>query len=261
MVKIERDNSGKTRVAKGDQSGLGGQYAPDPAKIASAKTNMESVSSLKPTNVYLGHVLNSYVSAERKQVSNDDVRSLLFDKYGAKKLKSGSREMNDGTFLDPYEGETICRCGEPVSKYELNNGAHVWSHDVNPSKDVYVDMNGERGSYVLDSYSEESLDDDSIEMLELNKAAGVGFEAKVASYIDEEGDNVQVGYISVGKDDDKHSAYPDEFCTSHGVRLVEMEVPASGMAGKLGLKKETVKHCPKCADNVYPAGMTFKQNW
>ena len=30
MAKIERDASGKTRVAKGDKSGLGGQFAPDP---------------------------------------------------------------------------------------------------------------------------------------------------------------------------------------------------------------------------------------
>ena len=43
MVKITRDGSGKTRVAKGDQSGLGGQYAPDPAKIATAKTHMEEL--------------------------------------------------------------------------------------------------------------------------------------------------------------------------------------------------------------------------
>lgn len=30
MAKIERDANGKTRVAKGDKSGLGGQFAPDP---------------------------------------------------------------------------------------------------------------------------------------------------------------------------------------------------------------------------------------
>jgi hypothetical protein len=28
-MRIERDNQGRTRVAKGDRSGLGGQYAPD----------------------------------------------------------------------------------------------------------------------------------------------------------------------------------------------------------------------------------------
>ena len=33
MAKIERDASGKTRVAKGDKSGLGGQFAPDPALL------------------------------------------------------------------------------------------------------------------------------------------------------------------------------------------------------------------------------------
>jgi hypothetical protein len=261
MVKISRDSDGKTRVAKGDKSGLGGQYAPDPAKIADAKTQMEEISSFSVANIDLGPILNRYADTKEEQTSDDDVRSLLFDKYGAKKLKSGSREIHDGTFLDPYEGETVCRCGEPVSKYELNNGAHVWSHDVHPSKDIYVDMNGERGSYALDSYSEEYLDDDSIEMLELNKSAGVGFESKIASYIDEEGDTVRRGYVSVGKNGSKHSAYPDGFCTAHGVVLVEMEVPADGLAGKLGFKKDTVKRCPKCGDNVHPVGLTVRRNW
>jgi hypothetical protein len=43
MVKIDRDKDGKTRVAKGDKSGLGGQYAPDPAKIVSAQANMGDI--------------------------------------------------------------------------------------------------------------------------------------------------------------------------------------------------------------------------
>jgi hypothetical protein len=46
MVKITRDGSGKTRVAKGDQSGLGGQYAPDPAKIESAKNRIAELETL-----------------------------------------------------------------------------------------------------------------------------------------------------------------------------------------------------------------------
>jgi hypothetical protein len=61
MVKISRDNKGKTRVAKGDQSGLGGQYAPDPAKIAVAKTQMQEINSINiPDNVkYLLHNLKA----------------------------------------------------------------------------------------------------------------------------------------------------------------------------------------------------------
>jgi hypothetical protein len=46
MVNISRDSGGKTRVAKGDKSGLGGQYAPDPAKIAEAKTRVADLESL-----------------------------------------------------------------------------------------------------------------------------------------------------------------------------------------------------------------------
>jgi hypothetical protein len=36
-MRLFRDKSGKTRVAKGDRSGLGGQYAPDPIKIKDIK--------------------------------------------------------------------------------------------------------------------------------------------------------------------------------------------------------------------------------
>jgi len=43
MVKTRRDNTGKMRVVKGDKSGLGGQYAPDPQKIADAKNKMEKL--------------------------------------------------------------------------------------------------------------------------------------------------------------------------------------------------------------------------
>jgi len=42
-MKVSRDNAGKTRVVKGDKSGLGGQYASDPAKIAEAKTQLEDL--------------------------------------------------------------------------------------------------------------------------------------------------------------------------------------------------------------------------
>ena len=51
MVKISRDNDGKTRVAKGDKSGLGGQYAPDPAKIAASKNKIAEIPLLADSEV------------------------------------------------------------------------------------------------------------------------------------------------------------------------------------------------------------------
>lgn len=46
MVKISKDGSGKTRVSKGDQSGLGGQFAPDPTKIELAKKRIAEIQEI-----------------------------------------------------------------------------------------------------------------------------------------------------------------------------------------------------------------------
>jgi hypothetical protein len=43
MVNISKDGEGKTRVAKGDQSGLGGQFAPDVNKLSAAKNKLEGL--------------------------------------------------------------------------------------------------------------------------------------------------------------------------------------------------------------------------
>lgn len=56
-MKIERDSSGKTRVAKGDKSGLGGQYAPDSRALKNQMNAMSSISSELENN-YSGVVLN-----------------------------------------------------------------------------------------------------------------------------------------------------------------------------------------------------------
>ena len=45
MVNISRDKDGKTRVAKGDKTGLGGQYAPDPQKLDAAKNKLEELNN------------------------------------------------------------------------------------------------------------------------------------------------------------------------------------------------------------------------
>lgn len=39
-MRTERDNTGRLRVAKGDQSGLGGQYAPDMVKARQVRSQM-----------------------------------------------------------------------------------------------------------------------------------------------------------------------------------------------------------------------------
>lgn len=48
-MKTSRDNSGKLRIAKGDKTGLGGQYAPDVQKLDAAKQQLEE---LKNTDTY-----------------------------------------------------------------------------------------------------------------------------------------------------------------------------------------------------------------
>ena len=52
MVNISRDRFGKTRVAKGDRSGLGGQYAPDPQKLDAAKNNLHDLQSTVSGDVF-----------------------------------------------------------------------------------------------------------------------------------------------------------------------------------------------------------------
>lgn len=42
-MKTSRDNSGKLRIAKGDKTGLGGQYAPDVQKLDTAKQQLEGL--------------------------------------------------------------------------------------------------------------------------------------------------------------------------------------------------------------------------
>ena len=49
-MKIERDKDGKTRVAKGDKTGLGGQYAPDPQKLDAAKNKLEELNRTVSTD-------------------------------------------------------------------------------------------------------------------------------------------------------------------------------------------------------------------
>ena len=45
-MRISRDKDGKTRVAKGDKSGLGGQYAPDVLKLRNAENRMKEFSNI-----------------------------------------------------------------------------------------------------------------------------------------------------------------------------------------------------------------------
>jgi hypothetical protein len=70
-MKIERDGQGKTRVAKGDRTGLGGQYTPDPVKLDAAKNKIEAlkaeiaplktVTLLDGTNKTLEYITEGYV--------------------------------------------------------------------------------------------------------------------------------------------------------------------------------------------------------
>ena len=75
-MKIERDASGKTRVAKGDKSGLGGQYAPDMDFFKNkAKANKKIIESIDDSETYVDEftlTLQDNLQALKDFVANDD---------------------------------------------------------------------------------------------------------------------------------------------------------------------------------------------
>ena len=75
-MKIERDAQGKTRVAKGDKSGLGGQYAPDMSFFRNkAKANRKIVEDIAESEFYVDEftlTLQDNLQALKDFISNDD---------------------------------------------------------------------------------------------------------------------------------------------------------------------------------------------
>jgi hypothetical protein len=78
-MNIERDKNGKTRVAKGDKSGLGGQYAPDPAKIADAKQKFEQLNDSLNETV---DTPTEVVSPKTVTLLNGETKTLEFGETG-----------------------------------------------------------------------------------------------------------------------------------------------------------------------------------
>lgn len=76
MVRIERDSSGKTRVAKGDKSGLGGQYAPDIDFFRNKqKANKKIIEGIDDSDVYVDEftlTLQDNLQALKDFRANDD---------------------------------------------------------------------------------------------------------------------------------------------------------------------------------------------
>ena len=161
MVKISRDNKGKTRVAKGDQSGLGGQYAPDPAKIAVAKNLMEDISNISiPENVkYLLHNLKarseSFLGLEKietisqplyKEAVNADHEGLTLI------MESMTPKMKTTFFKGLTENEqnnllTLKTLGKEKKERIINNYvvASLWT-----------DFDDDNGDHTIFDLSEES---------------------------------------------------------------------------------------------------------
>lgn len=75
MTKTERDNTGKLRIAKGDKSGLGGQYAPDIPKRKNLKEIDEFVNSLLTPGVQTPTIQPNiqYLTANLKARAADNI--------------------------------------------------------------------------------------------------------------------------------------------------------------------------------------------
>lgn len=98
MVNIERDSNGKTRVAKGDKSGLGGQYAPDVellkkyatlAKELTKKVNttgdllgnmsMDEYDEAVAAQAYLENFYREYNKEQQEIANNEDKEETVTD--------------------------------------------------------------------------------------------------------------------------------------------------------------------------------------
>ena len=113
MVKISRDNDGKTRVAKGDKSGLGGQYAPDPAKIAAAKTQMGDLKEILTPN-YKRAVDN----ASLKKMNALSLAEIIAEAHRVGDKETGGRAMQVAESKGIWEetlgySEAIRKTGDP----------------------------------------------------------------------------------------------------------------------------------------------------
>ena len=116
MVKISRDEDGKTRVAKGDKSGLGGQYAPDPAKIELAKTQMEELKETLTPN-YKRAVDN----ASLKKMGAISLAEIIAEANRVGDKDTGGRAMQVAESKGIWEetlgySEAIRKTGDPFGR-------------------------------------------------------------------------------------------------------------------------------------------------
>jgi hypothetical protein len=161
MVKISRDNSGKTRVAKGDNSGLGGQYAPDPAKIASAKNRIAEINNISvPDNVkYLLHNLKarseSFLGLEKIETISQPLYEELLNSADEQRdtvMDSMTPKMKSTFFKGLTENEqnnllALKTLGEEKRERIINNYvvASMWT-----------DVEDDNGDHTIFDLSEES---------------------------------------------------------------------------------------------------------
>lgn len=84
MVNIERDINGKTRVAKGDKSGLGGQYAPDLEALKRHADNAKKLTFNSPTHAGADSLtMEEYNSA----VESRDIIVKHYEQYNEEQQK------------------------------------------------------------------------------------------------------------------------------------------------------------------------------
>jgi hypothetical protein len=130
-MKIERDNAGKTRIAKGDKTGLGGQYAPDPNKLVQAKKSLTEIHDLITTEP-AGRIKKWNSKGEEMffddsvyYENQNEIEALLVGRT-IKKVDNELLILDDGTVLHVEGNEGCGGCDAGVfSITELNECENV----------------------------------------------------------------------------------------------------------------------------------------
>ena len=161
MVKISRDSDGKPRVAKGDKSGLGGQYAPDPAKIDTVKAHMEDINTINiPDNVkYLLHNLKARSESFLGLDKIESVTQPLYEEaiaYESENIDIIMGSMTPKMKTTFFKGLTENQKNKLLSLETLGNSRRERIINNYVIASMWTDMENDSGEYTIFDLSEES---------------------------------------------------------------------------------------------------------
>jgi SMC interacting uncharacterized protein involved in chromosome segregation len=172
MVNISRDGDGKTRIAKGDKTGLGGQYAPDPNKLVQAKNNLNELQDTLfdydekkvyqiwfHTHTYETGVLPYAPEFDNEIEAKQWVKNFYETEDGTDEVKSlevvGIKVNKDGDFagyIDPSEGETVEPEAE-MQETENKNCSMTLQEMVDLVKEEWSDAMSDNGAIWSKTYA------------------------------------------------------------------------------------------------------------